>query len=87
MIKSLISYFLIAVIFGLNCLNVLACNCGCAGGNCGAAKIEDKTKEQKLFCEVPKDFLMKINESLATAESSRTNGGCNGGCVIEGEKK
>ncbi len=87
MIKTFTSYFLIAAIFGLSCLNVLACNCGCAGGNCGAVNNEDKIKEQKLFCEAPKDLLLRINESLANAETSKTNHGCNGGCKIEGEER
>ena len=77
-ILTVIVLLLLACILEANC--ALACNCGCQGNNCGAAQQQkvENSKEEKLVCEAPKDWILAYKENNKT--KNNTNHLCDGNC-------
>ncbi len=78
------------IIIGLiYCSSAIACNCGCPNNNCGSMpkSTEDKIKDQKLFCEAPKGWLLAIKELGKTNENLNPVHICDKDCNIGGNNK
>ena len=60
---------------GYHC--ALACNCGCTGNNCGTVQNNPQVTKEKLFCEVPKEWLLVISNK---EQNLKSNNNCSLGC-------
>ena len=87
MVKNTVFTIFLIFLVGLDsCSSAFACNCGCKNNNCGAIKNEGTTKEKKLFCELPKDWLIAMKETVRTNEHLKAKHVCGNGCNVRGGK-
>ena len=84
-----LSFLLIITLGFIYCPSTIACNCGCKNNNCGPIpkNTENKIKEQKLFCEAPKDWLLAIKELGKINENSNPVHVCDKDCNLGGNNK